>query len=86
MDNIILDMLIFQKSNRKNKKYMVTLPNGKIIHFGDKKYQQFEDKTPLQLYSHLNHYDEKRRRLYYLRHPIDFPFPSADYFSKKYLW
>ena len=53
------------KSNRKNKKYMVLTKKG-IIHFGDKRYQQFKDK--IGLYSHLDHNDKKRKELYYKRH------------------
>ena len=37
-------MYTFQKSTRKNKKYMIEY-NGVIIHFGDKRYEQFEDKA-----------------------------------------
>ena len=36
-------------SNRMNKKYMVTLKNGKKIHFGDKRYEDY-----------LTHQDWKR--------------------------
>ena len=54
------DDLRFYKSERKNKKYAVVV-NDKVIHFGDTRYQQYQDKTPLKLYSYLNHYDEKRR-------------------------
>jgi hypothetical protein len=45
---------------------------GKIkkISFGDKRYQQYEDKV-LKKYSHLNHYDKKRRDLYRSRHKND---------------
>ena len=44
------------KSNRKYKKYMATIvdDNGTIyknVHFGDTRYQQYKDKTPLGLYS-----------------------------------
>ena len=53
------------KSNRKHKKYMVLTKKG-IIHFGDKRYQQFKDK--IGLYSHLDHNDKKRKELYYKRH------------------
>lgn len=51
-----------------NKKYKVVLDNGKIVQFGDKRYQHYEDKTPLKLYSHLDHKNKKRRNLYILRH------------------
>ena len=42
VNNIIMPS--FERSTRKNKKYM-TLYNGKIIHFGDLRYEQFEDKA-----------------------------------------
>jgi hypothetical protein len=28
-------------SNRKNKKYMIEDPSGKLVHFGDSRYQDF---------------------------------------------
>lgn len=34
MDNKI----ILEKSNRKNKKFKVTLPDNKTVHFGDDRY------------------------------------------------
>jgi len=40
-------------SNRKNKKYMVTLKNGNKIHLGDRRYQDY-----------LSHQDWKRRIQY----------------------
>ena len=48
-----------KKSNKKNKKYMIQTDSG-IVHFGDKRYEQFEDTTGLGLYSYLNHKDKKR--------------------------
>ena len=65
---------------------MVLLSNGKIIHFGSIGYQQYKDRTPLKLYSSLDHLDEDRRRRYYLRHKKNYPEYSADWFSKKFLW
>jgi len=59
-------MIEFLKSTRKNKKYMVFY-NNKWIHFGDLRYEHYEDKTPLKLYSYLNHKDEKRRNNYLKR-------------------
>jgi hypothetical protein len=87
----------FEKSNRKNKKYNAILikldkskdtKQKKIIPFGDLRYQQYKDSTYLNLYSHLNHNDENRRRLYILRHKKDIKngFWSAGYFSMFYLW
>ena len=49
-------MYTFQESTRKNKKYMVKY-NDKWIHFGDKRYDQYEDTTPLQIYKDQNHYE-----------------------------
>lgn len=40
-------------SKRKNNKYMVQLPDGKKVHFGSPKYEDF-----------LIHKDEKRREKY----------------------
>ena len=83
----------FEKSNRKNKKYNAILINyntkqKKIIPFGDLRYQQYKDRTYLNLYSHLNHNDRDRRKLYILRHKKDIKngFWSAGYFSMFYLW
>ena len=59
--------IIFKKSTRKNKKYMVRTPSGKLIHFGQLGYQHYKDITPLKLYSNLNHLDKKRRDRYRAR-------------------
>ena len=76
----------FEKSDKKDKKYKAILPDGKKVYFGATGYQQYEDKTPLKLYSNLDHHDKKRRELYYKRHNINYPKYSADWFSKVYLW
>jgi hypothetical protein len=81
------------KSNRKNKKYMVLNDNNKIVHFGDKRYEQFKDNVGL--YKKLNHNDKKRQKNYCKRsafirdkngnltkNNID----SANYWSRKLLW
>lgn len=77
-----------------NKKYKVILDNGKIVQFGDKRYQHYEDKTPLKLYSYLDHKDDKRRQDYVKRHSaieskkgkaVDIMYSPA-WFSLKYLW
>lgn len=58
-----------KKSTRKNKKYMVLPPGSDTwIHFGDTRYQQYNDSTPLKLYTHLNHNDKNRRAAYKARH------------------
>ena len=42
----------------------MVLVNDKWIHFGDSRYEQFRDSTPLKLYSYLDHKDKERRRNY----------------------
>tara|TARA_Y100000385_G_C12963887_1_gene580958 strand:- start:635 stop:874 length:240 start_codon:yes stop_codon:yes gene_type:complete len=72
-------------SNNLNKKYYALLENGKKVHFGDNRYQQYKDKTTIKKYKHLDHNDEKRKKAYYARHGEATPY-SAKYFSHKYLW
>jgi len=75
-----------------NKKYKVVLYSStgakiKTIQFGDKRYEHFKDKTPLKLYSHLNHNDKIRRKNYKNRHEHDrHVLYSAGWFADKYLW
>jgi hypothetical protein len=79
-------MYTFKVSTKQNKKYDV-FKNGKyLVSFGDKRYGQFQDKTPLQHYAKLNHFDNTRRQNYYKRHGINPVFESAKYFSSKFLW
>jgi len=47
--------------NKKNKK-------TRKIHFGDRRYQQYKDRTPLKLYKSKNHNTRKRMRNYFNRH------------------
>jgi hypothetical protein len=84
----------FKKSTRKNNKYMVDY-GGTWIHFGNKNYQQFKDRTGLGLYSHLDHGDEKRRKSYLARAKgiknkngnLTWNNPQyANYYSVRYLW
>jgi len=61
--------MLIKRSTRKNKKYMLyDNIQKKWIHFGDKRYEQFRDSTPLKLYRYLDHGDNSRRRRYFLRH------------------
>ena len=68
MNEVIVDI---RKSKRKYKKY-VALVRDKLtkkirkIHFGDNRYPQFKDSTPLRLYSSKDHLDLDRRRRYYI--------------------
>jgi len=55
------------------KKYTAIIENKKtkkqrMIHFGDSRYPQFKDRTPLKLYAHKNHNTRKRMQNYYSRH------------------
>ena len=52
--------MIFEKSTRKGKKYMV-MYNNKKIHFGDSNMDQYKDSTGLGIYSNKNHLDKKRQ-------------------------
>ena len=90
-----MNKLKFEKSKSKNKKYLVILPNEKKINFGDKRYEQFKDTTPLKLYSNLDHNDKKRQINYCKRSAgiknkkgkltKDIK-TSANFFSRIYLW
>tara|TARA_R110000787_G_scaffold74143_3_gene164933 strand:- start:3050 stop:3319 length:270 start_codon:yes stop_codon:yes gene_type:complete len=77
-------------SKAKNKKYSVyvksddTKSGKKLIHFGDKRYEQFQDK--LGTYKKLDHNDTKRKKAYYDRHGKATSKDTAKYFSHKYLW
>lgn len=53
------------------KKYTAAIKHGKKtrkIHFGDRRYQQYKDRTPLGLYSRKNHGERKRMQNYFSRH------------------
>jgi len=82
-------------SNKKNKKYDVVTPSGRIISFGDIHYQQFHDSTPIRAYSYLDHNDKMRRELYLKRAmkirdkngklTANNP-ESANFYAIRYLW
>tara|TARA_B100001027_G_C16254693_1_gene326291 strand:+ start:1472 stop:1783 length:312 start_codon:yes stop_codon:yes gene_type:complete len=55
------------------KKYSAHIVNKKtkkrrILHFGDRRYQQYKDRTPLKLYKSKNHGTRKRMENYFNRH------------------
>lgn len=83
-----MKLLGFEKAVYPKKYNAILEENGQIkkVGFGHQDYQQYKDSTGLNLYSHLNHLDKKRRENYYKRHSKNYPKYSADYFSKKYLW
>lgn len=83
------------KSTRKNKKYMAILADNTRVHFGDSRYEQYKDSTPLKLYAHLDHGNKKRRELYFARHSGTRSKADAmqlttkytpKYFSHRFLW
>ena len=74
-------------STAKNKKYSVYILKDnkkKLIHFGDKRYQQFKDK--LGFYKNLDHNDPKRKKLYFNRHGKTTDKNTSKYWSNKVLW
>jgi hypothetical protein len=90
----------FKKSTKEFKKYMVRTPKGKLVHFGGikpdgKPYEQYKDNTGLGLYSRYDHKNEKRRRLYRLRHkeiltkegkPAYLDREQPSFYSFRFLW
>ena len=55
------------------KKYTAFVKNRKTkkvrkIHFGDRRYQHYKDRTPLKLYAKKNHNERKRMQGYFSRH------------------
>lgn len=86
----------FRKSKTKHKMYdAILIPKRKgeknrMIHvpFGDKRYENYQDKTKLNMYPKLVHGNAKRRKSYRSRHKKDLKvgFYSPGYFSFYYLW
>ena len=83
----------YRKSHTKYKMYDAMLENKftkttHLVPFGDKRYQNYQDKTKLNLYPNLIHGDPKRRTLYRKRHIKDLRkgYYSPGYFSYNVLW
>ncbi len=55
---------MYEKSTRKGKKLM-TMVQGKTIHFGDSSMQQFKDRT--SIWKKLDHGDKTRRKSFLAR-------------------
>ena len=71
-------------SNKYPKKYYAIV-NQKKVYFGDIRYQHFFDK--MGVYSFLNHYDKKRRKLFKIRHEKNrHKKGTAAWFSDQILW
>jgi hypothetical protein len=86
-------LLGYKKSKTKNKKYDAILENKttkkiKNIPFGDNRFENYHDKTGLNLYPKLIHGDKKRRKAYKARHKKDvrIGYYSAGYFAFNKLW
>jgi len=85
-------LLGFVRSETKNKMYdAILLSNdGDLINipFGDKRFENYQDKTKLNLYPHLIHGDKERRKKYQARHKVYLKpgYYSPSYFSYYYLW
>ena len=84
-------LLGFEPSHRKLKKYDAILQNKKTkekirVPFGDKRYENFTDKTGLDLYP--THSDPVRRARYRKRHRgyLRKGFYSPGWFSWNMLW
>ncbi len=81
-------------SDNPLKKYIAIVTNDKkyyMIYFGaikpnGKPYEQFEDRTPLNLFKKYNHYDIERRLNYLKRHRPDYSYINANTLSAIYLW
>lgn len=76
-----------------NKKYRVVIHfkdgSKKTVQFGDKRYEQFKDSSPLKLYTKKNHGDAQRRKAYRARHGAQGHHKkvySPAWFSWKFLW
>ena len=93
VDKVLIRKYI-KVSNRGDAKYSVRTPMGKLIHFGNKNYEQYFDSA-LGKYSHLNHLDKSRRASYKARHKViktkdgKFAYMSPEqpsFYSMYFLW
>lgn len=81
----------FEISTTCGKKYDALMQHkqtGKVkrVPFGDLRYEHFNDRA-LGLFSHLNHNDPERRRLYKKRHAGENEKKyTAGYFAWRFLW
>jgi hypothetical protein len=74
-------------SNVLNKKYDVydVKTDKKIASFGDRRYEHYHDK--IGYYSHLDHNNTARRKLYKMRHEKDrHVYQSAGWYADRFLW
>jgi hypothetical protein len=83
-----MKVLQIEPATQKNKKYKALIIDEdgrrKWIHFGEAHSPQYEDRTELRLWSHLDHKDEKRRKSFHNRHGAYDGYAAQ--LSKRYLW
>jgi hypothetical protein len=65
-------IMTIEQSKARGKKYTAKVKNFKTgqtrkINFGALGYQQFKDRTKLQVYKDLNHFNKNRQERYYSR-------------------
>lgn len=87
------DLLGFEKSKKKGKMYdaiLLNKKNSKIkrVPFGSSEYENYRDITGLNLYPHLIHGNNERRRRYRARHKVFLKkgYYSPGLFSFFFLW
>lgn len=81
------------------KKYTAVMKDGRLVHFGDRRYQHYKDSVPKRmgggLWSHKDHNNRDRRDNYRKRHagmrtasnrPAYRVKYSPSWFSYYYLW
>lgn len=84
MDKVLYKPFVSKAKNKKYSVYIMKNNKKRLIHFGDKRYQQYKDK--LGHYASLNHNDKKRRDLYYKRHGKTTDKNTAKYWANRVLW
>ena len=67
------EKILFFKKGPFPKKYTATIENKnnkskRVLHFGDRRYEQFKDRTNLGIYTKKNHGNKRRQENYYNRH------------------
>ena len=81
--------LKFERGSFPKKYRVYVFENDKLIkitQFGDQRYGQYRDKTPLKLYSSKDNLNDKRRVAYHKRHNYKKPLFTPGWFSANYLW
>lgn len=80
-------LLDINRPTKKDAKYSALVLIGdkvKLVNFGSRQYQHYKDRTPLKLWSHLDHNDKKRRLAFHTRHANNNGIAAQ--LSKTYLW